>query len=115
MPSTVRHTLLSKEGPERSTPYSLIEDEYLIGREPGNTIQIDSPGVSRRHARLYRRGEQYFVEDSGSSNGTFVNDRRLGEPHPLSDGDEIRLGQTVRIWRHISAILPTWCAGPVMA
>ena len=55
-------------------------------------------GVSRRHARIHRQKAQYFVEDLGSANGTFLNGQRLTPylPHPLHDGDELQLGR-VRI------------------
>lgn len=54
-------------------------------------------GVSRRHARITRQGEELFIEDLGSVNGTFLNGKRLTPylPHPLQSGDEIRLGTMV--------------------
>lgn len=82
------------------------EDEAYIGRWdadsgifPDVDLDADDPEakVSRRHARITRRGEQYFIEDLGSTNGTFVNrGRRLlpGDRQPLHDGDEIIIGKT---------------------
>ncbi|MBV8934308.1 MAG: FHA domain-containing protein, partial [Alphaproteobacteria bacterium] len=82
------------------------DDEIYIGRWdadggifPDVDLDADDPEakVSRRHARLTRRGEQYFVEDLGSTNGTFINrGRRLlpGDRQPLRDGDEIIIGKT---------------------
>ncbi len=54
-------------------------------------------GVSRRHARITRKGKNLFLEDLGSVNGTFVNGKRLTPylPHPLNDNDEIQVGRLV--------------------
>jgi pSer/pThr/pTyr-binding forkhead associated (FHA) protein len=55
-------------------------------------------GVSRRHARIHKQKSQYFIEDLGSADGTFLNGQRLTPylPHPLHDNDELQLGR-VRI------------------
>jgi hypothetical protein len=52
-------------------------------------------GVSRRHAKIAQRGGEFFVEDVGSANGTFLNNKRLTPylPYPLQEGDEIQVGQ----------------------
>lgn len=57
-------------------------------------------GVSRRHAKITRKGSEVFIEDQGSVNGTFLNGKRLTPylPHLLRDGDEIQLGKlTIRV------------------
>lgn len=86
--------------------FPMSEDETHIGRWdadggifPDVDLDADDPEakVSRRHARITRRGGQYFVEDLGSTNGTFINrGRRLlpGDRHPLNDGDEVIVGKT---------------------
>ncbi len=52
-------------------------------------------GVSRRHARIQRQRTQFFIEDLGSANGTFLNGQRLTPylPHPLHDSDELQIGR----------------------
>ncbi|MFN3762975.1 MAG: FHA domain-containing protein [Anaerolineae bacterium] len=57
-------------------------------------------GISRRHARLLRRPDGWFLEDLQSTNGTFLNENRLppGQPVPLSHGDLIRLGQLTMVF-----------------
>ena len=63
-----------------------------IGRLPGNTIVIDHPAVSARHARVFREGTHYVIEDLKSTNGTFVNDKPITR-HTLRDGDAILVGK----------------------
>jgi hypothetical protein len=70
-----------------------VEDELLIGRHVGGegTLGAD-PELSRQHARIYRGPQGWLVEDKGSTNGTFVNDRRIAAPTPLRAGDRIQMG-----------------------
>ncbi|MFN2226585.1 MAG: FHA domain-containing protein, partial [Anaerolineae bacterium] len=75
----------------------LTGEEVVIGRDPGADLVIPSPLVSRRHACVYPDNGQYLVRDLGSTNHTFLNDRQLESPAPLSAGDTIRLGSAVRI------------------
>jgi len=89
--------LIVKEGPQRGESYPLEGVELVIGREPGVEIQIDSPGVSRRHARLSLQSDQYYLQDLGSSNGTFLNGERLQQSRSLKHGDQIKLGRTVSL------------------
>ena len=89
------HRLVTKQGPTTGQAYPLEEDEIVLGRSQSSTLQIDSPGVSRQHARLIRQGDRYLIEDLGSSNGTFVNGERISAPHALKNGDSIGLGRTV--------------------
>ncbi|HZT57229.1 MAG TPA: FHA domain-containing protein [Pyrinomonadaceae bacterium] len=86
--------------------FPLSDDESHIGRWdadggifPDVDLDSDDPEakVSRRHARITHRGGQYYIEDLGSTNGTFVNrGRRLlpGDRQPLRDGDEVIVGKT---------------------
>ncbi|MCS6895312.1 MAG: FHA domain-containing protein [Bacteroidia bacterium] len=65
-----------------------------IGRAPDNTIVIADNTVSSRHARLFLQGTQWYIQDLGSTNGTFVNEQRVSQ-HPVRIGDKIRLGAIV--------------------
>ena len=69
-----------------------IADETVIGRSPRATVQLRGEGVSRFHAKLYRRGSETFLEDLGSTNGTQVNGERIRGAVRLSDGDTIQIG-----------------------
>ena len=69
--------LLSYEGSGRNRDYPLSKDVFRIGSEKGNDAVLDSPVVSRHHAKIVRQGEDYFIEDLNSKNGTFVNGKML--------------------------------------
>jgi FHA domain-containing protein len=65
-----------------------------VGRTNEADVALHDPEVSRRHARLESRGGFVYVEDLGSSNGTFLNGRRVTEPIEVRPGDEIDVGTT---------------------
>jgi pSer/pThr/pTyr-binding forkhead associated (FHA) protein len=77
-----------------------LGDATVIGREDAS-LQIDFDGypdgkyISHRHAQIVRMNAQYYIEDLGSSNHTWVNDIKLasGQSEPLKDGDKIRFGK----------------------
>jgi serine phosphatase RsbU (regulator of sigma subunit)/pSer/pThr/pTyr-binding forkhead associated (FHA) protein len=75
-----------------STTHELSRDETVIGRHPECHIQIDSNMVSRKHARVFRDGNRFMVEDMGSGNGTTVNGVRIANATPLSHDDRVKLG-----------------------
>ena len=73
-----------------------IHGSCSLGRTAANTIVLESPKVSRRHALIHLQniGEPWLI-DFGSSNGTFLNKRRIHQPVRLSDGDQITIGDEV--------------------
>ncbi len=64
-----------------------------IGRNVNNTIFVEDDFVSANHAMLTFRGRSWFVEDQGSTNGTYVNGHRIDRPVALSFGDELSIGR----------------------
>jgi hypothetical protein len=72
--------------------YSLDKPVIAIGNHPSNDLVIDDTTVSRRHATITRKADSYELADLGSTNGTFVNGRRLVKPTALKPGDEIKFG-----------------------
>ncbi len=70
----------------------LAKDENVLGRSDDAAVWIDSASVSRRHARIVVEGDQVFLEDLGSKNGTFLRGERISTRSPLSDGDNFCLG-----------------------
>lgn len=72
--------------------FGLPDGEHVIGRAPGVTVRLDSPNVSRRHARLVVRGARATIEDLRSKNGTFVRGARITSPAQLEPGLTVRIG-----------------------
>jgi pSer/pThr/pTyr-binding forkhead associated (FHA) protein len=65
---------------------------FVIGRRTKSDYRLMLPFVSRRHCRFTRTGDRVLVQDLESYNGTFVNGKRVRNPLPLRDGDELSLG-----------------------
>jgi steroid delta-isomerase-like uncharacterized protein len=90
--------LISEKGPTAGETFELLRDTLVIGREEQSVdIVIADPAISRRHARLTRQGHAYAIEDLNSSNGTFVNSKRISGPVVLAEGDVIELGKAARL------------------
>ncbi len=79
---------------------ALDRDTLTIGRLPENDLVLDRPGVSRRHARVERRGDGFAIQDLNSGNGTRVGGVRIDkDKHVLADGDAIRIGDARLIYK----------------
>jgi pSer/pThr/pTyr-binding forkhead associated (FHA) protein len=87
--------LVVTEGPLRGTIVPLGTSAVLIGRAPSNTLVLDDDYSSSRHARVFQQDGQWFVEDLGSTNGTYVADQRVEAAVPLPTGTPVRVGQSV--------------------
>jgi len=75
-----------------------LQDPTTLGRLTENTLQLEDPGCSSRHAVIRRSDGRWVLEDLGSTNGTWVNGQQLQQPHPLQEGDRIQLGaQSLRV------------------
>ncbi|MGN6722054.1 MAG: FHA domain-containing protein FhaB/FipA [Marmoricola sp.] len=85
--------ILDGSGAGRSVALSAAP--LLIGRGPDAAIRLEDDYASTRHARIVRSGDQWFVEDLGSTNGTYLGTRRLTQPTVVSAGSQIRIGKTV--------------------
>ncbi|WP_445150290.1 FHA domain-containing protein [Baekduia sp. Peel2402] len=72
--------------------FPLDHDRMTIGRRPDSDVFLDDVTVSRDHALVVRRGDEFHLDDLGSLNGTYVNRRRI-ESHHLADGDELQVGK----------------------
>jgi hypothetical protein len=88
-------TLVVTEGSLRGTTLSLGQAPVLIGRAPESTLVLDDDYASARHARIYPQDGEWFAEDLGSTNGTFIGPNRLTQPTRLEAGVPVRVGRTV--------------------
>jgi DNA-binding winged helix-turn-helix (wHTH) protein len=79
--------------------FPLTDGDHIIGREPEASVSLDSPQVSRRHARITVSGGRAILEDLESKNGSFVGGARLTVPTVLASGDEIRIGPFALMFR----------------
>jgi len=72
-----------------------LDASTTIGRAPECELKIDDTYASQQHARIFARSGGWYVEDLGSTNGTFVNEQQLVAPALLQAGDRVRVGTTV--------------------
>ena len=70
-------------------------EELTIGRGPENDFQLGDDFSSSRHARLFRRGSDWFVEDLDSRNGTYVQGMRIDQPERVTTGTDIKMGRSI--------------------
>ncbi|QAY64013.1 FHA domain-containing protein [Xylanimonas allomyrinae] len=87
--------LVVVSGPLQGTSLPLTGSSILIGRSPGSTLVLDDDYSSSRHARIFPQGGQWFVEDLGSTNGTFVADEQISGVVPLPPGVSVQIGRSV--------------------
>jgi hypothetical protein len=84
------------EPPARNGEMYALADEVTVGRAPGCGVVLEEDTfVSQVHARLFRRGRETYVEDLGSTNGTYVNGERISEVTRLQRGDQVQFGNTL--------------------
>ncbi len=87
--------LVVLHGGDLGRRYLLAQPETAIGRSSRCDIRVDHESVSRRHAMLRREGLSVFLRDLKSTNGTLVNDQRVGAERELANGDLIKIGRTI--------------------
>jgi pSer/pThr/pTyr-binding forkhead associated (FHA) protein len=83
------------EGGNKGEVVSLDKAPLLIGRGNDAAIRLDDDYVSTRHARIGASGDQWYVEDLGSTNGTYVGNARISQPTAIALGTQIRIGKSI--------------------
>lgn len=86
------YALVVERGPRTGMTYLLRNGNTTVGRHPESDIFLNDVTVSRHHCRFHLSDDSLTVEDSGSTNGTYVNDQRIDSTE-LSAGDEVLVGR----------------------
>jgi pSer/pThr/pTyr-binding forkhead associated (FHA) protein len=86
--------VLIVDGANAGEKISLDQAPLLIGRGADAAIRLDDDYVSTRHAQIAASGDQWYVEDLGSTNGTYIGSHRLTQPTGLQLGSQVRVGKT---------------------
>jgi len=87
--------LLVVDGANAGERADLADAPLLIGRGSDAAIRLDDDYVSTRHARVAASGDQWYVEDLGSTNGTYIGAARINQPTTLTVGTQVRVGKTI--------------------
>jgi len=112
--------LYVERGPGAGQLVPVQQGPLVLGRSSSSDLRLQHPSISRRHAQLTRQGDDYFLKDLGSQNGTFLNRVRVVAEVPVMPGDEISLGNAVLRLRgpgtpsspHLPAPLPAVAPEP---
>ncbi len=80
-------------GHEPGSTYD-IGESLTLGRADTAEVKVDDPFASSAHARIFPRGQFMYIEDMGSTNGTYLNGRQLRRPEQLKPADSVRIGET---------------------
>jgi len=91
---TVAHLRVVEPAEQRGRTYD-VADELTIGRAAGCQIPLEDSYASQLHARVFRRNGDLLVEDLGSTNGTFLNRKKVDSAVPIRKGDRLQVGKTV--------------------
>ena len=87
--------LVITEGSNAGESVQLSGETITLGRGGDSTIRLDDDYVSTRHARFVTNGEEWFIEDMGSTNGTYIGSTRVTRATAITPGTAVRLGKTV--------------------
>jgi len=95
IPSVVPTIKITTREDGTSESYEYTLSEVTIGRDPNSSCQLDDNSISAQHARLTYQQTQWWVEDLGSTNGTFLNQEPVTTPQVITSGDKLRCGRIV--------------------
>jgi pSer/pThr/pTyr-binding forkhead associated (FHA) protein len=87
------------KGPNVGDKFFISKSKFTIGRNPKSDVFLDDITVSRKHAILKRKGQDFKLKDSGSLNGSYLNGK-IVEESPLKNGDKIQIGKYIFLFFH---------------
>src|SRR5262245_63433287 len=101
--------LITLQGPNAGQQYELAEGGAVLGRQPDSPIYLESLAVSRQHARISCHDGTYYIEDLGSSNGTYLNGKPIAprSPQTLTEQDTLQVGPYVLALRRDTDLYPS--------
>jgi pSer/pThr/pTyr-binding forkhead associated (FHA) protein len=88
-----RELVVTEDGGQPRT-YPMASEQLQIGRAETCEVILQDTYVSQMHARVFPKDGEWYVEDLGSTNGTYLNRAKVAQPSPVGAGDEIRIGKT---------------------
>ncbi len=94
-PERSKRHLIVRAPAERAGQRFDVDAELTIGRASGCQVCLDDSYTSQLHARVFERDGEVFVDDLGSTNGTYLNDEKVSGPLPVRKGDRVRVGGTI--------------------
>src|SRR5690625_2027854 len=81
-------------GPVKGTELPLGSTTVLVGRVAGAALRLDDDYTSTRHARIFPKGSEWWIQDLGSTNGTYVANEKISQPMRLRPGVQVRVGRS---------------------
>jgi serine/threonine protein kinase len=112
LPPSAAPRLVCIHGPQSGEEFIISSDQFTIGRSRDNSLLVDGTLVSRHHAQIVFRRDHYILQDLDSTNGTYVNDRRIAQ-HELHPGDQIEIGPSILVFQPTGAAIPARQVSPI--
>jgi predicted component of type VI protein secretion system len=109
-PQNLKLALVADSGLNIGAVFPLLSERHVLGRKLDAAIPVEDTKVSREHALIDQRNGFFFLVDLGSTNGTYLNGRRVQQAEKLSLGDHVRIGSSVfkvQLLKHVQAHSPT--------
>ncbi len=95
------------EGVRTGRLVEIESSSFIIGRDIKCDLMLDEDGVSREHCKIIKEGDDYLIKDLGSTNGVYVNGKKIEEPTRINANDKLRIGKTLFLFTDATGVLDT--------